>query len=80
MLFHWQIVVIGQIGEKLHAIAIKLMKFVENMDQDQKAIYLDYPFQKEIMAQLQFISSVIAQQPTMTAPPRTTMEVVQNLA
>ena len=49
MLFHWQIVVIGQIGEKLHAIAIKL---IDNMDQDQKAIYLDYIFQKEIMAQL----------------------------
>jgi len=28
------------------------MKFVENIDQDQKAIYLDYIFQKEIMAQL----------------------------
>jgi len=28
------------------------MKFVENMDQDQKAIYLDYIFQKEIIAQL----------------------------
>jgi|TARA_B110000438_G_C15281925_1_gene423045 hypothetical protein len=52
MLFHWQIVVIGQIGGKFHAIAIKLMKFVENMDQDQKAIYLDYIFQKEIIAQL----------------------------
>ena len=36
------------------------MKFVENMDQDQKAIYLDYPFQKEIVAQLYFIGNVIA--------------------
>ena len=52
MLFHWQIVVIGQIGKNIHAIATKLMKFVENMDQDQKAIYLDYIFQKEIIAQL----------------------------
>ena len=30
------------------------MKFVENIKQDDKAIYLDYFFQKEIVAQLCF--------------------------
>ena len=52
MLFHWQIVVLGQIGLNLYANAIKLMKFVENMDQDEKAIYLDYPIQKEFITKL----------------------------
>ena len=36
------------------------MQWVDNMDQDQKAIYLDYIFQKEIVTKLYLISSVIA--------------------
>jgi|LWDU01.1.fsa_nt_gi hypothetical protein len=43
---------LGKHALNFHAIANKFMKFVTNMDQDQKAIYLDYPFQKAIVAQL----------------------------
>ena len=52
MLIHWQIAVLGKHVLNFHAISIKLMQWVDNIDQDQKAIYLDYPFQKAIVAQL----------------------------